>query len=163
MKPGVFLPFMQLPGRHMAIVLFTAGDSESVVAGSAAPTHSSCGLCGCGDSASRRRNPGVISFGVSRRTRAIGIRMALGAHPSQVMRTVLAGGMTLVGIGAATGLIASQFTARLLQSLLFGVSAHDMGAYAAVVVGTLLVGFLVIYIPAWRASRVDPTTSLRFE
>jgi putative ABC transport system permease protein len=106
---------------------------------------------------------GVISFGVSRRTREIGIRMALGAHPSQVMRTVLAGGMTLVGIGAAAGLIASQFSARLLQSLLFGVSAHDVGAYAAVVVGIAAVGFLANYIPARRASRVDPTTALRFE
>jgi putative ABC transport system permease protein len=106
---------------------------------------------------------GVISFGVSRRTREIGIRMALGAQPAQVMRTVLAGGMTLVGAGAVAGLIASQFTARLLQSLLFGVSAHDVAAYAAVVAGVAAIGFLANYIPARRASRVDPTNALRFE
>jgi putative ABC transport system permease protein len=106
---------------------------------------------------------GVISFGVSRRTREIGIRMALGARPSQVMRAVLASGMTVVGIGAAAGLVASQFTSRLLQSLLFGVSAHDVAAYGAVVAGVAAIGFLANYIPARRASRVDPTNALRFE
>jgi putative ABC transport system permease protein len=106
---------------------------------------------------------GVISFGVSRRTREIGIRMALGARPSQVLRTVLASGMTVAGIGAVAGLIASQFTARLLQSLLFGVSAHDVAAYAAVVAGVAAIGFLTNYIPARRASRVDPANALRFE
>jgi putative ABC transport system permease protein len=84
--------------------------------------------------------------------------MALAAQPSQVMRTVLAGGMTLVGIGGAAGLIAAQFTARLLQSLLFGVSAHDVAAYAAVVAGVAAIGFLANYIPARRASAWIPRT-----
>jgi galactitol-specific phosphotransferase system IIC component len=67
--------------------------------------------------------------------------MALGARPAQAMRTVLASGMALVGIGAVAGLIASQFTARLLQSLLFGVSTHDVAAYAAALAGVAAVGF----------------------
>jgi putative ABC transport system permease protein len=193
MKPSVFLPFMQLPTPHMAIVLFTAGDPESAVAPARqiiAQLDPDLPMFGIRTMAAQLQHSlwerrayswlfaafaavaillaaagiyGVISFGVSRRTREIGIRMALGAHPSQVMRTVLAGGMALVGMGAAAGLIASQFSARLLQSLLFGVSAHDVGAYAAVVVGIALVGFLANYIPARRASRVDPTTALRFE
>ena len=89
--------------------------------------------------------------------------MALGARPAQAMRTVLASGMALVGVGAVAGLIASQFTARLLQSLLFGVSTHDVAAYAAVVAGVAAVGFLANYIPARRPSPVDPTHALRFE
>jgi hypothetical protein len=64
---------------------------------------------------------------------------------------------------AIAGLIASQFTARLLQSLLFGVSARDVAAYAAVVAGVAAIGLLADYIPARRASRVDPTNALRFE
>jgi putative ABC transport system permease protein len=193
MKPCVFRPFGQFPSSSMAIVLFTAGDPETVVAPARqilAQLDPDLPMFGVRTMAAQLKHSlwerrayswlfaafaavaillaaagiyGVISFGVSRRTREIGIHMALGARPAQVMRTVLASGMTVVGIGAIAGLIASQFTARLLQSLLFGVSAHDVAAYAAVVAGVAAIGFLANYIPARRASRVDPTNALRFE
>jgi predicted permease len=192
-KPTVFQPFTQFPAPFMAIVLFTAGDPEAVVAPArqmVAQLDPDLPMFGVRTMAAQLQHSlwerrayswlfaafaavaillaaagiyGVISFGVSRRTREIGIRMALGARPSQVMRAVLASGMTVVGVGAVAGVIASQFTARLLQSLLFGVSAHDVAAYAAVVAGVAAIGFLANYIPARRASRVDPTNALRFE
>jgi len=192
-KPTVFQPYTQFPGRLMAIVLFTAAEPETLVASARliiAQMDPDLPMFGVQTMAAQMQHSlwerrayswlfaafaavaillaaagiyGVISFGVSRRTREIGIRMALGAQPAQVTRTVLAGGMTLVGAGAAAGLIASQFTARLLQSLLFGVSAHDVAACTAVLAGVGAIGFLANYIPARRAARVDPTNALRFE
>ncbi|MGD0668890.1 MAG: ABC transporter permease [Bryobacteraceae bacterium] len=106
---------------------------------------------------------GVISFSVSRRTREIGIRMALGARPAQVMRGVLADGMLLVGAGAALGLAAAYFAASLLRTMLFGVSPRDLFTYAAVAAMVALVGVAANYVPARRASRVDPNQALRFE
>jgi predicted permease len=106
---------------------------------------------------------GVISFAVSRRTREIGIRMALGARPSQVMRGVLADGMLLVGAGAALGLAAAYFAAQFLQTILFGVSPRDATTYAAVAGLVVVVGAVANYVPARRAARVDPNQALRFE
>jgi ABC-type antimicrobial peptide transport system permease subunit len=106
---------------------------------------------------------GVISFAVSRRTREIGIRMALGARPAQVMRGVLADGMLLVGAGAALGLTAAYFAAQMLQTVLFGVSPRDLFTYAAVAAVVALVGAAANYVPARRAARVDPNQALRFE
>ncbi len=73
---------------------------------------------------------GVISYAVSRRTHEIGIRMALGAMPDQVLRSILASGMTLVVAGVAAGLAATLFAARLLETLLFGVSSRDALIYS---------------------------------
>jgi putative ABC transport system permease protein len=106
---------------------------------------------------------GVISFVVSRRTREIGIRMALGARPGQVMRGVLSDGMLLVGAGAALGLAAAYFAAQMLQTVLFGVSPRDLLTYAAVAAVVALVGAVANYVPARRAARVDPNQALRFE
>jgi ABC-type antimicrobial peptide transport system permease subunit len=106
---------------------------------------------------------GVISFAVSRRTREIGIRMALGARPAQVMRGVLADGMLLVGAGAALGLAAAYFAAQLLQTVLFGVSPRDLFTYAAVAAVVALVGAAANYVPARRAACVDPNEALRSE
>src|SRR5262249_13080432 len=83
---------------------------------------------------------GVISFGVSQRTREIGIRMALGARPGQVMATVLKTGMLLVATGMILGLVASQLTSRMIESLLFGVSPHAIATYIAVIAAIALVG-----------------------
>jgi len=104
---------------------------------------------------------GVISFAVSRRTREIGIRMALGARPGQVMRGVLGQGMLLVSAGVALGLAAFQLAASLLESMLFGVSTRDLATYAAVVLGVALVGLAANYLPARRAAGVDPMRALR--
>jgi predicted permease len=104
---------------------------------------------------------GVISFSVTQRTREIGIRIALGARPTQVMRGVLTQGMVLVGIGAAAGLIGAQFTARLLKALLFDVSGRDVATYSIVIGTVAAIGFLANYIPARRAATIEPTVALR--
>ncbi|HEY2013328.1 MAG TPA: ABC transporter permease [Bryobacteraceae bacterium] len=106
---------------------------------------------------------GVISFTVSQRTREIGIRMALGAHPAQVMRGVIGSGMLLVSLGLAVGLLAAQLPARFLKTMLFGVSTRDAVTYLSVVFGVALVGLLANFIPARRAARVDPMNALRAE
>jgi predicted permease len=104
---------------------------------------------------------GVVSFAVSQRTREIGIRLALGARPIQVMRQVLGHGMALVSIGLTLGLVASQLTTGLLQSMLFGVSPRDLATYLAVGLGVALVGLAANYIPAKRAASIEPVKALR--
>jgi putative ABC transport system permease protein len=106
---------------------------------------------------------GMISYAVSQRTQEIGIRVALGARPEQVLREVLLSGMGVVSIGVAAGLVCSLWATRLLQKLLFGVSSHDPLIYAAVVLGIIGVGLLANLVPARRAAAVDPMQALRFE
>ena len=106
---------------------------------------------------------GVISYAVSQRTQEIGIRMALGAQPRQVLGEVLASGMLLVTAGVAIGVAGALAVVRLLQTLLFGVSSRDPIVYAAVMLGVVLVGLLANFVPARRAASVDPLRALRFE
>jgi predicted lysophospholipase L1 biosynthesis ABC-type transport system permease subunit len=106
---------------------------------------------------------GVVSYAASRRTREIGIRMALGARPGQVLRGVPGSGMALVSLGAAIGLGGTLLVARLLQSLLFGVSPRDPWIFAEVVLGVAGVGLLANFVPARRAAAVDPMQALRTE
>ena len=106
---------------------------------------------------------GVVSFAVSQRTHEIGIRMALGARPQQVLRDVLAGGMALVFIGTALGLAGALLAARFLETLLFGVSSRDPLIYAAVILGVAGVGLAANFVPARRAAAVDPMRALRSE
>jgi len=106
---------------------------------------------------------GVVSYAVSQRTQEIGIRMALGAQPNQVLRHTLASGLILVSAGVVVGLLGAFGATRLLQSLLFGVSAHDPAIYVAVILGVVIVGLLANAIPARRAASVDPMRALRFE
>jgi predicted permease len=105
----------------------------------------------------------VLSFAVSQRTREIGIRMALGARPAQVLGQVLRQGMALVAAGVILGLIASQFTASLLKSMLFGVGPRDPITYAIVILGLALVGLAANYVPARRAAAIEPVNTLRSE
>jgi putative ABC transport system permease protein len=106
---------------------------------------------------------GVISYAVSQRTHEIGIRMALGASPGEVLASILRGGMLLVAAGTAIGLAIALAAATLLESLLFGVSPRDPWVYTAVVLAVAAVGLLANAIPARRAAALDPMRALRTE
>ncbi len=104
---------------------------------------------------------GVIAHHVSRRKRDYGIRVALGLAPARVVRQVVGRGAALVGLGIVVGIAASVVLARSLASLLYGVRAADPMALAAATLALLAVGMLAAFVPAWRASRVDPAKVLR--
>jgi len=106
---------------------------------------------------------GVIAYHVTRRTREIGIRMAVGAQPADVLRMVLRQGLALTLVGVAIGLAVSVGLARAMARMLYGVSPTDLPTYAAVSVLWLAVAFAACYLPARRAARVDPTVALRYE
>jgi len=106
---------------------------------------------------------GVISFAVSQRTREIGVRMAMGARRSDVLRLVMRQGLLVTGIGLVIGMGCAFAAARLLSSLLYGIKPDDPATIAAVVVGLTAVTMLACYIPARRAARVEPTAALRYE
>ena len=106
---------------------------------------------------------GVLSYSVSQQTREIGIRMSLGAQRQQVMRLVIAQGMKLALAGLAIGLIAAFLLTRVLTTLLFGVSATDPLTFIAVSCLLCAVAVAASYIPARRATLVDPLVALRYE
>ncbi|HKW61524.1 MAG TPA: ABC transporter permease [Candidatus Acidoferrum sp.] len=106
---------------------------------------------------------GVISFLVTRRTREIGVRIALGARSSEVLRLILAEGMKLVVIGVVIGIGAALVLTRVLESMVYGVSLRDPLIFVLVSLVMIAVSLLACYVPAWRASRVDPITALRHE
>jgi len=105
----------------------------------------------------------VLSYGVRRRVREIGIRMALGAQIRDVLRMVLVDGMRPTLLGLGIGLVAALALGRVLSSLIYGVSANDISTLAAVSILLALVGLFASVIPAYRATRVDPLEALREE
>jgi ABC-type antimicrobial peptide transport system permease subunit len=104
---------------------------------------------------------GVIAYGVTRQTQEIGIRMALGASRGRVQRAVLWKTLWLVLVGIAAGTVASYGAARMIQSLLFGTEATDLATYAGMVLLLVVVALVAGYLPARRASRIDPLVALR--
>jgi len=106
---------------------------------------------------------GVIAYVVAQRTREIGIRAALGAHPGSLTRMFLLQGLTVCGIGAAVGLVAALGVGRAMSSLLFGVGALDPVAYVAALGVMLAAATIATYVPARRAATIDPIETLRAE
>ena len=106
---------------------------------------------------------GVISYLVNQRTQEIGIRMALGAQSAQILRMVLKQGMFLVCAGVVVGVVAAILLTRLMSQLLYQISATDPVTFGTIVVLLMVVAFLACYIPARRATRVDPMVALSYE
>lgn len=106
---------------------------------------------------------GLMAFSVNRRTREVGIRMALGAERSDVLILILRNASVLVGFGLILGLISAWIVSRLLKSFLFGVSEHDPLTVAAVACLIVVCGLAAAFVPARRAASIDPMQALRTE
>ena len=193
MRPSVFMPYREVPMDSMSLVLRGAVSPTSLVAPAReilrqmdpdVPMYDVRPLTEALDRSLWARRAyswllgafavvalilaaagiyGVVSYAVSQRTHEIGIRMALGARSDQVLRQILGSGMVLVSIGVAIGLLATLWAVRLLDTLLFGVSARDPLTYAIVILGVVCVALLANLVPARRAAAVDPMRALRFE
>jgi ABC-type antimicrobial peptide transport system permease subunit len=105
----------------------------------------------------------VASYAAVQRTQEIGIRMAIGATPRDILKMVLGQGLGIVAIGLLAGLVAAFAGTRLLADLFYGVTPSDPATFAAVATLLLAVALLACWIPAQRATRVSPTIALRFE
>jgi predicted permease len=106
---------------------------------------------------------GVMAFAVAERTREIGLRVALGAGRSQVLKLILKEGVVLALIGSGVGLVGALFIGRAIRSTLYGVGTVDLTAFAGVSIILLASALLACYLPAQRATKVDPMVALRYE
>jgi putative ABC transport system permease protein len=105
----------------------------------------------------------VISYSVTQRAQEVGVRMALGARPGAVIRLILKQGLALTLIGVAAGALGALVAARVMSGLLYGVTATDPATFAAIALLLAMVATLACYLPARRASRVEPIAALRHE
>ena len=105
----------------------------------------------------------VIAYLVSQRTREIGIRLALGATPRHILRLMMVQGMRLTLIGVAIGFVGAIAVTRLMRSLLFGVAPTDVMTFVVSSIVLIVVALLACFIPARRATKVDPLVALRYE
>jgi ABC-type antimicrobial peptide transport system permease subunit len=192
-QPEIYLPFAQLPWPSMHLVVRTAGDPRAFVAAvrrrvlaldpdqpvtaihtmdevletAAAQPRFTTSLLGALSGTALLLAIvgiyGVISYSVSERTQEMGIRIALGAERADILRLVLRQGLMLALGGIAIGLAASLALTRLLGSMLYRVSATDPMTFVGGSVLFMLVAMVASYIPARRATRVDPMVALRYE
>jgi putative ABC transport system permease protein len=106
---------------------------------------------------------GLMAYAVTQRTREIGVRMALGSRPADIFRLLIGNGLRLTGIGAITGIVAALALSRFLASMLFEVRANDPLTLAAMALLLIGIAVLACFVPARRATRVDPLVALRSE
>jgi putative ABC transport system permease protein len=106
---------------------------------------------------------GLMAYAVTRRTHEIGIRMALGAQPAEVLRATLSQGIRLTALGLAIGLVGALVLRRFVVNLLYGVTAEDLSTYGGVALVLGIVAIIAAYLPARRASRVDPMVALKYQ
>jgi putative ABC transport system permease protein len=106
---------------------------------------------------------GVLSYAVAQRTSELGVRLALGATPGRVLRLVIGSGLRLTAAGVVIGLLVGAAAARGMSGLLYGIQTFDLAAFTLAVVTLLSVALVASYVPARRASRVDPMVALRNE
>ena len=139
--------------RHLAIMLLPAR-LAAIVFGAFASLALTLALVGV---------YGVVSYAVARRIREVGIRMSLGAKPGEVVQLLMKHGLALVGIGGAIGLIIALLAAQVLRSVLFGVQPIDPVTFTVGPIALLSIGALATWIPARRASRIDPARVLKAE
>ena len=105
----------------------------------------------------------VLAYSVTQRTREIGLRIALGAHPSDVVRLIVNEGMKVALIGICTGLLGALAVGRAISSLVYGVAVHDPSTFTAAAVMLTVIAFAACFLPARRATKVDPMVALRYE
>ena len=106
---------------------------------------------------------GVVAYAVTRRTAEIGVRMALGARPSAVLRMILVEAGRMAAVGIAIGLLAAVGVSRLVASQLYGVNATDPAVFAAAAAVLAAVALAAALVPGWRASRIEPVAALKYE
>ncbi|HEY6464487.1 MAG TPA: FtsX-like permease family protein, partial [Candidatus Acidoferrales bacterium] len=191
-QPTVYVDLFQRPNRAMTITMLSDADTQSVTAAArrilqgmnpeVAPKFRTLKQVYSASIGSREFNAvllgsfgvmalllamvgvfGVISYGVTQRTREIGVRMALGAERGDVLRMVMREGMLLVLVGTVSGVVGALALTRFLKSLLFQINPNDPATFVGVAIALILVAMAACYLPARRAMRVDPMVALRHE